>query len=43
MNTIKKQMIEINQLCNESDEIYHNIAQSYGLTAQYILDTVYSV
>lgn len=32
MNTIKKQMIEINQLCNESDEIYHNIAQSYGLT-----------
>ena len=31
-NTIKKQMIEINQLCNESDEIYHNIAQSYGLT-----------
>jgi len=32
MNTIKKQMIEINQLCNESDEIYHNIARSYGLT-----------
>ena len=27
MNTLKKQMIEINQLCNESDEIYHNIAQ----------------
>ncbi|MCM1430739.1 MAG: MarR family transcriptional regulator [Blautia sp.] len=32
MDTIKKQMIEINQLCNESDEIYHNIAQGYGLT-----------
>ncbi|MCM1284939.1 MAG: MarR family transcriptional regulator [Acetobacter sp.] len=32
MNTIKKQMIEINQLCNESDEIYHSIARSYGLT-----------
>ncbi|MCM1124353.1 MAG: MarR family transcriptional regulator [Eubacterium sp.] len=32
MNTIKKQMIEINRLCNESDEIYHNIAQRYGLT-----------
>ncbi|MCM1082243.1 MAG: MarR family transcriptional regulator [Clostridium sp.] len=32
MNTIKKQMIEMNQLCNESDEIYHNIARSYGLT-----------
>lgn len=29
-------MIEINQLCNESDEIYHNIARSYGLT-----DSVY--
>ncbi len=36
MNTLKKQMIEINQLCNESDEIYHNIARSYGLT-----DSVY--
>lgn len=36
MDTIKKQMIEINRLCNESDEIYHNIAQSYGLT-----DSVY--
>ncbi|MCM1184493.1 MAG: MarR family transcriptional regulator [Roseburia sp.] len=32
MNTIKKQMIEINRLCNESDEIYHNIAQRYHLT-----------
>ncbi|MCM1061749.1 MAG: MarR family transcriptional regulator [Eubacterium sp.] len=32
MNTVKKQMIEINQLCNESDEIYHSIARSYGLT-----------
>ena len=36
MNTIKKQMIEINQLCNESDGIYHDIAQNYGLS-----DSVY--
>ncbi|MCM1179744.1 MAG: MarR family transcriptional regulator [Clostridium sp.] len=32
MDTVKKQMIEMNQLCNETDEIYHNIARSYGLT-----------
>lgn len=32
MNTIKKEMMEINRLCNESDEIYHNIARNYGLT-----------
>lgn len=36
MNTLKKQMVEINQLCNESDGIYHDIAQSYGLS-----DSVY--
>ena len=29
-------MIEINQLCNESDGIYHGIAQNYGLS-----DSVY--
>ena len=36
MTTLKKQMMEINQLCNESDGIYHDIAQSYGLS-----DSVY--
>ena len=36
MNTIKKQMIEIKQLCNESDGIYNDIAQNYGLS-----DSVY--
>lgn len=36
MDTLKKQMMEINQLCNENDGIYHNIAHSYGLS-----DSVY--
>ncbi|MCM1023543.1 MAG: MarR family transcriptional regulator [Prevotella sp.] len=36
MNALKEQMTEINRLCNESDEIYHCIAQSYGLS-----DSVY--
>lgn len=36
MNTLKEQMMEMNQLCNESDGIYHDIAQSYGLS-----DSVY--
>lgn len=36
MDTLKKQMMEINQLCNENDGIYHDIAQSYGLS-----DSVY--
>ena len=32
MDTLKKQIMEINQLCNESDGLYHDIAQSYGLS-----------
>lgn len=32
MNNIRKQMLEISQLSEESDKIYHDIAQSYGLT-----------
>ena len=32
MSTLKEQMIELNQLCNENDGIYHDIAQSYGLS-----------
>lgn len=44
MNTLKKQMIEINQLWNESDGIYHDIAQSYGLpdSIYWILYILYS-
>ena len=32
MDTLKKQIMEINKLCNESDGLYHDIAQSYGLS-----------
>ena len=31
MTTLKNQLLEISQLCNEIDGIYHDIAQSYGL------------
>ncbi|MGI6201743.1 MAG: MarR family winged helix-turn-helix transcriptional regulator [Christensenellales bacterium] len=36
MTTLKNQLLEISQLCNEIDGIYHDIAQSYGLA-----DSVY--
>ena len=44
MDTLKKQMVEINQLCNEIDGIYHEIAQSYGLSdsVYWILYILYS-
>ncbi len=32
MNTIKKQIMEINRLWNEIDKIYHEMAQSYGIS-----------
>ncbi|MCM1166581.1 MAG: MarR family transcriptional regulator [Lachnospiraceae bacterium] len=32
MNTIRKQMLEISRLSEESDKIYHDIAQGYGLS-----------
>ncbi len=31
MTTIRKQMLEISRLSEESDGIYHDIAQSYQL------------
>lgn len=45
MDTLKEQMIEINQLCNESDGIYHDIAQSYGLSdsVYWILYILYNI
>lgn len=32
MDVLKRQMMEINQLCSESDGLYHDIAQKHGLS-----------
>ena len=44
MNTLKKQMVELNQLCNENDGIYHEIAHMYVLSDSiyWILYILYS-
>ncbi|MDO5146352.1 MAG: MarR family transcriptional regulator [Eubacteriales bacterium] len=32
MDTLKRQLMELNQLCNEIDGIYHDIAHSHGIS-----------
>lgn len=32
MDVLKRQMMEINQLCSESDGLYHDIAQKHGIS-----------